>query len=194
MSGQRNRTDDHDLAEALLATPVPERLAFARSAVSKRPETAEAVARLVMADAATPPQDVVHGDDERLAAVAIEAFRRLRSRPATLLARARALSITPDAVGRQLRLGIDVVVKLDRRLIRPDSIPAELVERLASLLGETVEGARSMLGGGPRLGAAFYSSAKPPKPQEPETFERALARSPATSPDDRAFWQQKLPR
>ena len=194
MNGQPDQTDDQDLAGAFLATPASERLAFARSTVRARPDTAEAVARLVMADAATPPPGVVYGDDERLAAVAVEAFRRLRSRPATLLARARALSITPDAVGRQLRLGIDVVVKLDRRLIRPDSIPAELAERLASLLGETVEGVRSMLGGGPRLGAAFYSSAKPPKPQESETFERALARSPATSPDDRAFWQQKLPR
>lgn len=194
MIDERDRHGDREVVEAYLATPPHERLAFARATAVRRPDSAATVARLVVADVATPTPDDVGAGDERLAAVAVAAFRRLRSRPTTLLARARALSIAPDALGRQLRLGVDVVVKLDRRLIRPDSIPSELIERMASLLGETAEGVRAMLGGEPKLGSAFYSSAQPPKPQEPEPFERALARSPTTSPKDREFWRRALSR
>ncbi|MGC8668442.1 MAG: helix-turn-helix domain-containing protein [Chthonomonadales bacterium] len=58
---------------------------------------------------------------------------------AGLLQRAHDLRITAADLAARLGIGRSVLAKLDRRLIRPDTVPRALVDRLAVLLREPVE-------------------------------------------------------
>src|SRR5579859_7853893 len=177
-----------------LELPTDERVPYVRSQIGRHPEFTEHLAEMHV-ETVDPTGDHPHPDDDDIASLAVAMFRRLRGQVSetppvpSLLARAKELGIAPPRLAAELRLGLDLVMKLDRRLILSDTIPAALFDRLAVMLQTGVAQVTSALGAAPVQRAAFYSAKQPPKAQEPESFGAALARSPSMSVIDRQYWQ-----
>lgn len=202
--------DDTEL-EALLARyltlPPDERLGFVRAVAQQQPQYAEHLAEIHWESLDSPPDPPPHPEDERLATLLNDGYRRRidaanANRPmASLLKLAAARGIRPGQLATELRLGIDVVMKLDGRMIRAETIPSALVERLTKQLQASAAQVIQALTGAPPTTVqggsrsylqpqrAFYSSARPPTSQRDEAFQTALERSPTTSADDRAYWR-----
>lgn len=91
-------------------------------------------------------------------------------------------------VAEQLTLDMGLAAKLDRRLIRIETIPRRLVDGLAECLGRTADTILAVLSGPPRMSAApsFMVIRSVSTPVQ-ETFAEAIAVS--TLPEaDKANW------
>lgn len=82
--------------------------------------------------------------EDELHSTALEALQEVRQGPfggrfQSLLELADSVRLTVNRLAATLELGVSVLVKLDRRLIRPDTVPRPLLERLAELVRQPVE-------------------------------------------------------
>lgn len=121
-------------------------------------------------------------------------FQRDQARAAAA-SPALSLGELADAAGRSLaqvaeRLSLDMglAAKLDRRLIRVETIPRRLVNGLAECLGSTADAVLAVLSGPPRMSAApsFMVIRSVSTPVQ-ETFSEAIAVSTLTEAD-KARW------
>jgi hypothetical protein len=110
-----------------------------------------------------------------------------------LIARASAIGIDARQLAAATDLPRDVLLKLDRRLVTFASVPRRCLAALADALQTNVDAVQSFLAGGPGTRvAAFNYAAKPPIPDQQETFAAALAASALATPEQQAAWQQAL--
>jgi hypothetical protein len=126
---------------------------------------------------------------------------RARMQKATQAARA-IISIVESAkhrglavpeLAQRLRLSALEITKLNQRLIRPETIPAALVSRLAEVLNQSVEAVAQYLRFPPTLSAqASYKSEAAPRIAEQIDFADALESSRALSAEDRAYWKEQV--
>lgn len=103
---------------------------------------------------------------------------------------AQRRGLTPAEFAERLGVGLDVLGKLDRRLVRAATIPAAFLARLGNLVGATPAAVAAYLDAGPRpaTAGALLHAAAPPAPVEPQSFAQAIADSPLTDPAARARW------
>lgn len=103
----------------------------------------------------------------------------------------RTLGASMDRIAEAVGVPKDVLLKLERGLIDPESLPKKLVERLAEALGRSAGQVRSMAGvrrSGSRS-VLFKASGVPTKKTgEPESFEQALLSSSNLSDEQREDW------
>ncbi len=110
--------------------------------------------------------------------------------PATLglAARATRAGLTLRDLAARVHLSSDILHKVDRCIVRPDTVPVRLVEQLAGLLGCTAETLRvSLAGTAPRTVGAMYHAAQAPQVGQ-QTFAEAVRTSRMISADDRKQW------
>jgi hypothetical protein len=127
-----------------------------------------------------------------VAAVAAIARRTLA---ATLAAPALSLGERAQAAGFSLRdlaarvgLSSDILVKIDRRVVRPETVPARLVRELAAALDCTAAALRAGLAGsGPVTAGALYHARQAPRVGQ-QSFADAVRTSVALPAADRARW------
>ncbi len=129
-----------------------------------------------------------------VAAVAAIARRTLAAaRPEPVLglsARASRAGLTLRALAARVGLGSDVLVKIDRRVVRPETVPGALVRELAAILDCTAAALRAGLqGAAPAAGAAMYHAKQTPAVGQ-QSFADAVAASMTTAPEARARWLQ----
>lgn len=132
-------------------------------------------------------------DEARLVERGLDVVRGLRARSAPqpapaipgLLAEAKAQGLTIQQLAERAGLGVILVRKLDRRLIRFATIPREAVEALAAVLGREVSAVVAYLQGGATFAAASsYLAEQAPALAEPEDFFAAV-RADTTMPEER---------
>jgi hypothetical protein len=107
----------------------------------------------------------------------------------------RSLSAAAKAAGHSLtelakfmHIGYPIMVKLDRRLIDPATIPRAIADRLAETLSRPVETVIAYLRLTPILSTeANYRSSEVPR-AEKQDFQSALSSCPEMSEQDRAIW------
>lgn len=112
---------------------------------------------------------------------------------ASLVESAKQRGLALPALAQKLQLSALEVTKLNQRLIRPETIPAALVRRLAEALNQSVEAVAQYLRLPPTLSAqASYKSEAAPRVAEQIDFADALESSRALSPEDRAYWKEQV--
>jgi hypothetical protein len=94
---------------------------------------------------------------------------------ATLVGEGQARGLAVGDLAAKAGLSIPLVLKLDRRLIRFATIPAQLVDDLARAVGRDVAAVATYLQGGPQLArGASYHARQTPAISEPESFSDAV--------------------
>lgn len=110
--------------------------------------------------------------------------------PATLglAARAARAGLSLRELAARVSLSSDILLKVDRCIIQPATVPARLVEQLAQLLGCTTDALRAGLAGtAPRTAGAMYHAAQAPQVGQ-QTFAEAVRSSRMISAADRKRW------
>jgi hypothetical protein len=106
-----------------------------------------------------------------------------------IVARARELHLSVEAVAVSLSLAVDILLKLERRVLVLNSIPATLLERLATSLYCSVAALRAFLAGPPPQPATtFYHAKQPPTQEGQQTFEEAVRESRMMSAEQKEMW------
>ncbi len=101
-----------------------------------------------------------------------------------LLAEAKARGISRKDLAAATRLSIPLIDKLDRRLIRYSTIPRNIVESIANLLGRQAEAVSQYLQGAPLLPAsASYRAEEAPSLPEAQDFSEAVQGDRTLSPE-----------
>lgn len=111
--------------------------------------------------------------------------RRAPEAIGSLLEESRARGLAVDALAERAGLSVPLVLKLDRRLIRFATLPAQVVESVAGAIGRDVAAVAAYLQAGPRLAAsASYHAAQAPTLAGQEDFADAV-RADLTLSDER---------
>jgi hypothetical protein len=121
-----------------------------------------------------------------------EAFAALRPAPrlTSLLETARARGIGPQTVAARLSVPYGLFIKLHRRLIAPDTIPATLIRNLAESLERSVDDIAAYLRQPPTLAlGASYRADSAPKTGAQESFADALDADPEATDAQRAAFR-----
>jgi hypothetical protein len=121
-----------------------------------------------------------------------QAFEQLRYPPTltNLMARAREQGFpTAVALGNELDLGVDVVAKLDQRVIIVDDGLEFIFEPLARLLAVSVQRLREFFSGQSTMAlqASFYASA-PPVVERRQTLADAIRSSLVMTAEQKSKW------
>jgi hypothetical protein len=136
-------------------------------------------------EAALPPPTT-----DELAAVAAIARRTLAATigaPLSLSERARLVGLSIRDLAARVGLTSDILFKIDRRVVRPETVPAALVRDLAAALDCTATALRAGLTGGPVTAGALYHAKQAPQVGQ-QTFAEAVAASVALAPAARQRW------
>ncbi|MBI3967350.1 MAG: hypothetical protein HY329_17085 [Chloroflexi bacterium] len=128
--------------------------------------------------------------DDRLVAVAAAAAP-VAVTATDLFAAARERGYEPASLASELRLGVDVLAKLQQRLIRPETLPTRLLERLGELLVlrlEQVQGLFAAPEGRVAPAGAFFYAKEAPAERERQTFGEAIRASRTMTAAQRFDW------
>jgi hypothetical protein len=107
----------------------------------------------------------------------------------SLLQAARDRHMSLQDIAERGQLSVALVRKLDRRLIRLDTIPNELIILLASIVGCSSRAITEILRGAPTLPrGAQYRAEQAPEVGEPESFAEALSRDRTMPEEWRRYW------
>lgn len=163
--------------------------------IERYPQHAIALTDLAIALELNSPDASDEPDAESLAAAAA-ALRRAHDEvvgpspsPSSpgLVARARSLGLTVSQLAGELQLANDILFKLDRGLIWPDTVPKRLMTMVAAALKwPTASLPERLIASQPAM--ALYHAKQKPKLGEPQSFAEALAQSDVIADEDRATW------
>jgi len=107
--------------------------------------------------------------------------------------RARGLSLAQAA--RSLRLGVDVLDKLEKGRILAATVPSRLLNELATLLALPLQQVRACLDRPtPAMAPALRrqrAASTGPTTAAPQTFADAVRRSPGMTDEERAEWLEE---
>ena len=104
--------------------------------------------------------------------------------------RAKGAGLTLRTLAARVGLSSDILVKIDRRVVRPETVPGSLLRELAAALGCSAAALRAGLaGGGPVTAGALYHARQAPQVGQ-QTFAEAVAASVTLAPEARARWLQ----
>jgi len=162
--------------------------------LQRYPQYAAALVDLAQArdlEAALPPPSAA-----AVAAVAAIARRTLGATtgPALSLSeRARQAGLSIRDLASRVGLTSDILFKIDRRVVRPETVPGALVRDLAAALDCTATALRAGLTGGPVTAGALYHAKQAPQVGQ-QTFAEAVAASVALPPADRQRWLEAAAR
>jgi hypothetical protein len=156
--------------------------------LQRYPQYAAALVDLAQArdlEAALPPPSAA-----AVAAVAAIARHTLGATtgPALSLSeRARQAGLSIRDLAARVGLTSDILFKIDRRVVRPETVPGALVRDLATALDCTATALRAGLTGGPVTVGALYHAKQAPQVGQ-QTFAEAVAASVALPPADQQRW------
>ncbi len=129
---------------------------------------------------------------ERMMAEGLYAAGRSADPLKGILIAARAQSIEPPELARRIGIGLPVVIKLDRRLIRPSTIPVELVSRIAKELQAFVSDVSAYLRRPLTLSPqANYRASSAPQVSAAQDFLDALNACADVSAEQKEFWKNE---
>lgn len=103
----------------------------------------------------------------------------------SIFARAKKLNITPQELTQKLRLGMDVLMKLDLCLI--ENVPNNLVHSLSGVLDVTEATIQTYLAQSPRDMQMAATSQKKPARSRTQDWREAIENS-SMSGEDKAYW------
>jgi hypothetical protein len=107
----------------------------------------------------------------------------------SLLGEARSHGVDRAHLARQLGLGTAVLLKLDRRLLRFATVPADLVREFAAAIQRDVASVAVYLQQPPTLSAqAAYRAEQAPRVADAEDFAVAVRADPTMTDAQRARW------
>lgn len=206
MSKPEERPALDDVLNTYLAAVDEPDLDSAREWGRRFPEHAEAIrdfvtswklAATLPADPHAPPIDS-EAFVQRGMAVVAGVFRREQEKDRAvsppppienLLAEAKARGMMPPELAAQLSVSVPLLAKLSRRLIEPASIPRQLVEAAAMLLGRAADAIASYFEQPPTIAAgAFHRASKKPTVASREDFFAAVRSDPAITKERRDHW------
>ena len=143
--------------------------------------------------ALTGPEEPI--DDDEVTAIARVAARQAIARversehldlDTSLTQIARERGKTFDALAKATGLGFELLRKLDLRLIKPQSVPRVIIERLARELDVTTQAVRQYLALPPTLASgAQYLAHDTPRVAEQESFAAAVRADRSLSKEQR---------
>lgn len=114
------------------------------------------------------------------------------ARLASLLEAGKVVGLKLPDIAKRMRLGVALVRKLDRRLVRFSTLPREVIEELARVLQQDAYTIARYLQLPPTLAqGANYRSDQTPQLAEPEEFVAAIKADLAISKEDRDYWLEK---
>ena len=103
--------------------------------------------------------------------------------------------LTRQRIAEALGLSTTLLTKLNRRLIRPTSIPRELITRLADLLQQREAAIETYFQVAPRLAhGAQYRAEQAPSAGEPQDFFEAVRTDTGLTAAQRQHWLNLNPR
>ena len=127
-------------------------------------------------------QNLLHGQSLKTTSVSVPPFE-------SLLSEGRVQGLEPRQFAQASRLGVSLLRKLDRRLIRYASIPRDAIRGLADALRSDEASVSTYLRLGPALAPTTeHRSEQAPALTEPEDFFDAVRADPTISPGDAAHW------
>ena len=112
----------------------------------------------------------------------------------SLLMEAKRVNLAPADVADRLEVGPVTLKKLDRRMIRPGSIPRIVLHRLADALQTSAASIATYLGQPMSLpsGARYRAASAPSLPPEQEDFHEAIRQDRSISEETRNRWLDLL--
>lgn len=131
---------------------------------------------------------------ERLmAASGLTAVGASTSAMQSMLDSAKERGLSAAELAQRLQLGVSFIVKLERRLIRPESLPRKLIADLAQVLGCTYADVATYLQRPPTLSPqASYRASRAPRLAGQEEFEAALEASRDMTEAQKSYWRDAL--
>jgi len=111
----------------------------------------------------------------------------------SLLAVAKEHGWPPTALAQRLQLGVSVIVKLERRLLRPETLPRKLITELAQLLDRNYAEVIHYFQQPPTLSSqASYRASRAPHLVGQEEFRAALEASHDMTEEQKSYWRDAL--
>ena len=111
-----------------------------------------------------------------------------------IIAEGKTKERSVDQIVEDSELSIPLIFKLDRRLIRYQTIPLEAIERVAGAVQRDVVSVARYLAGTPELRAAtHYRADRKPRVQSQEDFFDAVRKDRDMADDVRARWLRLSP-
>ena len=127
-------------------------------------------------------QNLLHGQSLETTSVSVPPFE-------SLLSEGRVQGLEPRQFAQVARLGVSLLRKLDRRLIRYASIPRDAIRGLAEVIRNNEASVSAYLQQSPALAAATeHRSDQTPVLVEQEDFFDAVRADPTISPEDATRW------
>ncbi len=112
----------------------------------------------------------------------------------SLLEEGRARDLTPRQLAQAAEFGDSSLRKLDRRLIRFDSIPSQAIEALAAAIQRGIDSVVQYLQQEPTFAAGMqYRAEQAPQLAAQEDFFDAVRNDPTMSEEQRARWLALAP-
>ena len=107
----------------------------------------------------------------------------------SLLSEGRARGLSPGKLASQIGMGAGLLRKLDRRLIRRNSIPRKAIEAIAEAIQHSTSNVDAYLQQGPVLIASTeHRAEQTPTLSEPEDFFDAVRSDPTMSQEHAERW------
>lgn len=107
----------------------------------------------------------------------------------SIVARVGELELVPESLGVQLNLTADIILKLERRILAPDSIPDVLVDRMATVLYCGKSQLRTFLSKPPAQPmGAWYHAERSPEGATQQTFAEAVRASRMMTAEQKRLW------
>jgi len=107
----------------------------------------------------------------------------------SLFMAAKAVGLTTDSLASNIGISAALVTKLHRRLLKPTSLPQQLVEAIALVIRESVDSVALYLAQPPASAAgALYRAQTKPKVATQEDFFAAVRSDASLNEEARAHW------
>ena len=120
---------------------------------------------------------------QRMQAVAVQASLN------SILIAAKGVGLSPLSLAELLQIGVLVLQRLDRRIIRPETIPSRLKNSLADAIRVSRNQLDLFLSMPPRLAAnANYRAKITPTAANQQSFTEVIISSPDMSSDLKSYW------
>lgn len=131
-------------------------------------------------------EDVSEAVQRHLAAIRQIAVKKEGIALKGIISEGQAAGISTMQLAKAVGLSVPLITKLDRRIIRFASVPGEVIERIASVLGREAATVRRYLQGGPMLAPnASYKADEAPSLPAQEEFAHAVKADRTLSDEQR---------
>lgn len=103
-----------------------------------------------------------------------------------------AKKIAPPDLAKQVGLSSDLMMKVEKRVFEPESLPTELLNKLGAILGVTFAQLNHYFSTSPMQSGVQHFNLDKPEALTQQDFKQAIRDSRTLTAEQKAFWLQEI--